>query len=392
MHWLAWCVLIGSLQPGFSDNTLATNETLLELYEGSSFREGRYFPFYTIGRIANVPCLATNGLTGTCLIRGECSDNGGLFGGSCSTLTNQATCCLFSQTCGGTTRLNSTYFTNAGYPGSLNDGGSCIFTIYPCSAAVCQLRIDFRSLTLAQPDGDGNCITDILTITGGSSDVPGICGENSGQHVYVNFDDLNPITIRVATTAATSFNRQWNLQLSQIACASQFRAPEGCLQYYFDTSGTISSFNYGFGANPSLNVVGAVGSRQIVNQQYGICIRAGPDQCSITYSLPDNGGQYAFTVSGAADALDPALIGMGAFGQNGLDCLTDYIVIPSPIVTDQAAAGQVFTDRFCGLGIYSVTSQVKPFVVYVFWDDNEDPDAANRGFRLAYSQNDCSVV
>ncbi|XP_053688704.1 uncharacterized protein LOC128737946 [Sabethes cyaneus] len=392
MHWLIWCVLIGSLPSGFATNALAASETDLDLLDGSSSRQGRYFPFYSIGRIANVPCVASNGLTGTCLIRGECADNGGLFGGNCSTLTSQATCCIFSQTCGGTTNLNSTYFTNVGYPGSYNGGGSCVFTINPCSASVCQLRIDFRSLTLAQPDGDGNCITDVLTITGGSSEVPVICGENSGQHVYVNFDDLNPITIRVATTAATSFNRQWNLQLSQIACASQFRAPDGCLQYHFGTTGTISSFNYGFGANPNLNVVGAIGTRQIAGQRYGICIRSGPDTCSITYSLPTNGGQYAFTVSGAADALDPALIGQGAFGQNGLDCLTDYIVIPSPVVTDAAAAGQVFTDRFCGLGIYSVTSQVKPFVVYVVWDDNEDADSANRGFRLAYTQNACSVI
>ncbi|XP_058828126.1 uncharacterized protein LOC131688017 [Topomyia yanbarensis] len=392
MQWLIWCVFFVSLRLGSLLSPALVNETQLDVLDGVSSRRGRYFPFYSIGRIANIPCVATNGLTGTCLIRGECADNGGIFGGNCSTNTNQATCCLFSQTCGGTTNLNSTYFTNVGYPGSFNGGGSCTFTINPCSATVCQLRIDFRSLTLAQPDGDGNCITDIVTITGGSSDVPFICGENSGQHVYVNFDGLNPITIRIATTAATSFNRQWNLQLSQIACASQFRAPEGCLQYYFGLTGTISSFNYGFGANPNLNVVGAVGSRQIVNQHYGICIRAGPDMCTITYSLPVNGGQYAFTVSGAADALDPALIGQGAFGQNGPDCNTDYIVIPSPIVTDQAAAGLEFTDRFCGLGIYTVTSQVKPFVVYVFWDDNENPDSANRGFQLAYSQNACSVV
>lgn len=140
-------------------------------------------------------------------------------------------------------------------------------------------------MILAQPDGEGNCLTDVLTITGGSSDVPPICGENTGQHVYVNFDDLNPITIRVSTTAGSSVDRMWNLQLSQIPCASQFRAPDGCLQYYLQSSGVISSFNYGFGANPNLNSLGATGSRQIAGQRYGICIQAAPDQCSITYSL-----------------------------------------------------------------------------------------------------------
>ncbi|EAT42827.1 AAEL005668-PA [Aedes aegypti] len=389
MLWLIWCVLFGSLRLGSTYSAVLQNETEFDLAEGH--RQGRLFPFYTIGRIANVPCLASNGLKGTCLIRGECADNQGIFGGSCSTLTTQATCCIFSRTCGGSTNLNSTYFTNPGYPGSYNGGGTCTFTITPCSSSVCQLRIDFRSLNLAQPNGEGNCLTDVLTITGGSSEVPSICGENTGQHVYINFSELNPITIRVSTTAGSLVDRMWNLQLSQISCASEFRAPEGCLQYYLEPSGVISSFNYGFGANPNLNSLGATGTRQIAGQRYGICIRAAPDRCTITYSLPSTDGSYAFTVSGDAEVLDPTLIGMGVFGENGDICTTDYVVIPSPVVTDVNAAGAVFTDRFCGLGLFSVTSQVKPFVVYVVWDDNEIPDVANRGFRLAYSQNACTL-
>ncbi|XP_058456789.1 uncharacterized protein LOC131434156 [Malaya genurostris] len=389
MQWLIWCMLFTVFRSGSS---VLVNKTQLDALDRVHLRQARYFPFYTIGRIANVPCVATNGLTGTCLIRGECADNTGIFGGSCSTNTNQATCCLFSRTCGGSTNLNSTYFTNVGYPGSFNGGGTCTFTITPCSASVCQLRIDFQSLALAQPDGDGNCITDVLSVTGGSSEVPLICGDNTGQHVYVNFDSLNPITIRIATTASTSFDRQWNLQLSQIACASQFRAPEGCLQYHFGNTGTISSFNYGIGENPNPNSIGLTGSRQIANHHYGICIRAGPDKCTITYSKPTSGGQYAFTVTSDANGVDPALMGQNMLSDNGLACLTDYIVIPSPIVTDQAVAGIPFLDRFCGLGFYPVTSQVKPFVVYVFWDANEDGDIANRGFRLVYTQNACSVA
>ncbi|XP_055620810.1 uncharacterized protein LOC129765032 [Toxorhynchites rutilus septentrionalis] len=392
MWRVIWWVFFCCLQFGELRSFESREEEGFHLKDGNSIREPRFFPFYTIGRIANIPCVASNGLTGTCMIRGECLENGGLSGGSCNNNTRQATCCLLTGTCGGSTNLNSTYFSNFGYPSAVNEGGTCTFTIYPCSSSVCQLRIDFRSLSLAQPDGDGFCLTDVLTITGGSSNVQPICGENSGQHVYVNFNGINPITIQVATTAAVAFSRQWNLQLSQIACASEFRAPEGCLQYHFGLSGTISSFNYGFGANPNLNSLGATGSRQIANQRYGICIRAGPNRCSITYSLPSSAAQYAFTVSGDAGVIDPTLIGQGAFGQNGADCITDYVVIPDPIVTDQNALGAVFTDRFCGLGLFPVTSQIKPFVVYVVWDDNESPDAANRGFRLAYTQNVCNVT
>jgi hypothetical protein len=45
-----------------------------------------------------------------------------------------------------------------------------------------QLRIDFLDFTLAQPDGDGNCVDDYLEITDGEFPFHKICGENSEQH------------------------------------------------------------------------------------------------------------------------------------------------------------------------------------------------------------------
>ncbi|KAL1378252.1 hypothetical protein pipiens_015711 [Culex pipiens pipiens] len=407
MLWLIGCVLLCKLQLGASLSGVIANETALDLenevfglQDGVSSRQARYFPFYTIGRIANIPCTASNGLAGTCLIRGECAESGGLFGGNCSTFTNQATCCIFSKTCGGSTNLNSTYFTNRGYPGGFNDGGSCSFTISPCSSAVCQLRIDFRTLTLAQPNGDGECLTDVMTVTGGSSEVPPICGENSGQHVYVNFDELNPITIKIATSGGTSFSRLWNLQLQQINCDSRLRAPDGCLQYHLGTTGIISSFNYGTAANAAVSTTGLIGTRQLTNHRYGICIRSGPDKCTITYSVPSNGGRYAFTVSGDASVLDPLLIGDPLLLMNGEMCTEmDYVIIPAPSITLPNIVGFIPPfdvnfpqDRFCGLGWWPVTSTVKPFVFYVVWNENDQPDAANRGFRLEYTQNDCSVA
>lgn len=52
------------------------------------------FPFYTIGRFANEVCTGKNNLHGTCMVRGECADNGGVSAGGCSTITNQAVCCI----------------------------------------------------------------------------------------------------------------------------------------------------------------------------------------------------------------------------------------------------------------------------------------------------------
>lgn len=85
---------------------------------------------------------------------------------------------------------------------------------------VCQLRIDFLDFSLAQPTGDGACTNDYFTVTGGSSPVPRICGENSGHHVYVDFSGNNPLTITVATSGSFTYNRRWHFHLQQIGCDS----------------------------------------------------------------------------------------------------------------------------------------------------------------------------
>lgn len=120
------------------------------------------FPFYTIGRFVNSQCAASNSLTGTCVLKGECSDAGGFSSGSCSTVTAQATCCVYQQSCGTSTSFNNTYFYNSGYPSTYSGGSKCGITITPYNTGVCQLRIDFLVFSLAQPNGDGVCVTDYM--------------------------------------------------------------------------------------------------------------------------------------------------------------------------------------------------------------------------------------
>ncbi|XP_055534897.1 uncharacterized protein LOC129724216 [Wyeomyia smithii] len=349
----------------------------------SSSRQGRVFPFWSIGRIANSVCTGTNGLTGTCQIRGECAANGGLASGSCTTLTTQAVCCTFITSCGTSTSQNVTYFTNTGYPSPFNGGGTCTITVVPPDTTVCQLRVDFTTLTLAQPSGDGVCNVDNVQISGGASSVPVICGDNNGQHVYVAFNGIASIRITVSTTAATAFNRFWLMQLSMISCTSQYQAPAGCLQYFFPNTGIISSFNYGSAANPALNSLGMIGTRQLANSNYGICIRANAGNCAITYALP-TGDSFAFTMSNDATAVTAAMLGTAAVGASGAACTTDYLIIPNPT--------GLTADRFCGLGLASTQSATTPFVVYYVTSANDAGDVANRGFRLTYTQNACAVA
>lgn len=97
----------------------------------------------------------------------------------------------------------------------------CTLTVHPCSSTTCQLRIEFLDLSLVGPTGDGSCNTDAITITGGASNVPVLCGENSGQHVVVDFDDENPILITVAATSSYTFGRHWFIRATQYNCDSE---------------------------------------------------------------------------------------------------------------------------------------------------------------------------
>lgn len=65
----------------------------LELYYGHVVAISG-FPFYTIGRFQNSECMGANNLIGTCVVGGECDDNGGIATGGCSSVTSQAKCCV----------------------------------------------------------------------------------------------------------------------------------------------------------------------------------------------------------------------------------------------------------------------------------------------------------
>ncbi|XP_017840026.2 uncharacterized protein LOC108597920 [Drosophila busckii] len=351
----------------------------------SGSRNPRWFPFYTIGRFSNDLCLGNNLLMGTCMINGECKDNKGVAAGQCSSITQQAVCCIYQRTCGASTSYNNTYFYNSNYPAPYAGGGRCSIVITPPDSTICQLRVDFLALSLAPPTGDGLCTTDALTISGGASQVPTICGENSGQHIYVDFNGVSPITISVATSGGYTFNRQWQFQTRMIGCTSATLAPAGCLQFHTATSGTIASFNYVSAASSALNSIGVQGTRQLSNMRYGICIRKASGVCSITYSQVGSDA-YSFTMTNDVGAVDPTLLATSAVQSQ--DCTTDYIVIPAP------SQGGVMlpSDRFCGLGLVTTTSSAKPFVVYAVTDSNEELDISNRGFYLSYSQNSCPVL
>ena len=240
--------------------------------------------------------------------------------------------------------------------------------------------------------------------------MPRICGQNTGQHVYVNFNGNAAITIAMESTGSFGYNRHWHFKLTQIPCDSAMRAPAGCLQYWTDedsgSTGPIRSFNYGSMPSSQTNSIGVQGTRQLANTRYGICIRSGANKCSISYSLPSS-DPYAFSVTGDVGAVDPTLLGTDVLQSQA--CTSDYVIIPYPT----QGGATLPSDRFCGLGFVETTSKlwlrrsierqvnfegfhvagsVSPFVVYVVNDGNELMDIGNRGFAFEYSQNGCPVA
>ncbi|CAH1961907.1 unnamed protein product [Acanthoscelides obtectus] len=246
-------------------------------------------------------------------------------------------------------------------------------TIQRCNPDICQVRIDFLSMSLAQPNATGVCTTDALLITGGAGNVPVICGENTGQHVYADFNGNDNIVMTITTGASSNLGRNWNFKVTQIACACPTRAPSGCLQFFNSTSGTVNSFNFGTGGNSIDPNTGLPGTRQLVNQNYGVCVHMLPGYCSIRWSSNN------FVVSGVPQANFGALT-------NG-DCTTDFVVIPNPSYINGTP---VNSDRFCGTAFNTVTTSSKPFVMTVVTNGDETNDVRNEGFSMMFTQLPCT--
>ncbi|GLV43813.1 uncharacterized protein CBL_11607 [Carabus blaptoides fortunei] len=347
-------------------------------------RGSKFFPFVGVVRFENGVCLGANNLTGTCYTRRQCARLPGVPSGTCA--RRIGVCCIVQRTCGATSSANNTYFINPGFPNSYAGGTRCTMTVQRCNSDICQLRLDFLSLSLAQPDGNGTCINDAMTITGGASIIPPICGENTGQHMYMDFNDDTNINIVMETSSSATFSRYWNIKATQIACECPTRAPSGCLQYYTELSGTVKSFNYGITKNSASN---NMGTRQIANMNYGICIAMVPDYCSIRWSQT-GGDPTSFTVSGDTDGTAIDVLGTPLGAISGSDCTSDFVVIPNP----SENGVPVNTDRFCGNGFVTKTTSSKPFVLTVVTDLDEVTntlDTGNHGFSLDYQQLRCGT-
>jgi hypothetical protein len=197
---------------------------------------------------------------------------GGQSLGACA--SGFGSCCLLTvSACGSSVSSNCTYVRNPGFPATYDGSSGCSYTINQVASDICFIRLDFETFTTRQPqadvtDADGDC-QDTFTITGAvgtskNSDStqiypPIICGENAGQHMYLNAGRAtnDAITLTHAFNTGATFGRKWNIKVSQIECDSS-SAPfsPDCLQYFTELQDTVKSYNFeGSGSTVSIRQI-----------------------------------------------------------------------------------------------------------------------------------------
>jgi len=220
----------------------------------------------------NGPCTRADGGQGVCYSQAECESLGGEASGTCA--KGFGVCCSLMLSTGVISK-NATYYINAGYPGAYAQPGMSMVEIDP-PAGTCQIRLDFEVFSIAPPL-EGDCSNDTFVVTGVNSgaNIPVLCGENAGQHMYLDVDNTEGPIKLILTTSALNYARNWKILVTFIDENDPCKAPNRCLQYHKETTGDIMSFNYGAGTDPT----------HLNNLNYNICFGYVPDYCDIALQM-----------------------------------------------------------------------------------------------------------
>lgn len=255
------------------------------------------------------------------------------------------------------------------------------------------MRLDFDTSSVSQPSSVGACTTDYFQGTPAKTGqtTPLICGENAGQHLYIDAGAYDTASAMFALTMTGSTARSWKIKVSQIECSSLTKPPEGCMQFHTGSTGTVRSLNY----------QDSTAYEQLQSTSYTTCVRQEKGYCKIGWKQ-------------SADNLDTFKMGRAAGAYNSLNgpgCdpggQADYVVIPNGSDGGQYAANCLApgtnlktpsVDRYCGGTLTCITgsstpaeviSNIRPFILGVFSNNQETAAINNRGFKLEYRQIAC---
>jgi len=383
-----------------------------------SNRDGKLFSLFNIVTFKNDGCRSTSTISsggtgslnrnGTCFTANECESKGGTSSGSCA--AGFGVCCVFLVTDSGVAiNQNCTYIRNPGFPSTYGGSSGVSHTINKCSDDICWLRLDFESFTLlgtgntVETDGTtggGLCLDSftVSTNTGQSAmgiGAPVICGQNTGQHMYVDMGTLASDTATLSFAfKGESTLRAWEVKVSQIPCAASYAPDPGCLQYHTGLTGRLTSFNF----LPTTD-------NHLSNQNYNVCIRPEAGFCCVQYQVCSDPGSFTIA-AGATEVADPLVFK----ALQDTSCTSDYIDIAgsSASCSQGSQNANPLTNRFCG-GALNVMFEgdanipicdcTAPFMVGIVTDaltDLAPPDAItanilqSRGVCLEWSQIPCS--
>merc|ERR1719222_29254 len=211
--------------------------------------DGKAFSLFSIVQFPNQQCTASSSTTtyGTCYTSSECTAKGGSSDGNCA--AGFGVCCVITtSTCSSSISTNTTYIRNPNYPSSYTptSAGTCSYTVNKVSDDVCQLRLDFQTMSGFYTGTSGACGVDDFEASGQTGkNPPTICGTNTGYHMYVEFGATSTDTITLTNTlGSTSSTLKWNILAQQIPCTATYRAPTDCLQWFTGSTGTVYSYNH----------------------------------------------------------------------------------------------------------------------------------------------------
>jgi len=359
-------------------------------------RKEKLFSMFSLVNFPNDECTSSESECGTCMTASECSGLKGYVSGTCA--QGFGGCCVvYHDTCGGTISTNRTYIRNPGYSSSYTTAGTCTWTLAKSASNICMMRLDFDESSIAQPSSAGACTTDYFQGTPAKTGkaTPLICGENAGQHIYIDAGDYSDSSATFALTLTGSTARKWKIKVSMIECNSLQKPPQGCLQYHTGTTGTVSSFNW----------QDSTAYEHLQSQSYNACVRQEQGYCKIGWKQsstsidtfkPGRGAPTAGTAftslnsAGCANANADSVIipngsDGGAYNQNCANGAPGPVSAPS-------------VDQFCGGALTCITgsttpaeviSNVRPFTLGVYFNDAENTAVDNRGFKLNYRQVAC---
>jgi len=385
---------------------------------------------FNVVKFPNTECEGGNSQNGTCYTTEECEDKSGTADGTCA--EGYGVCCIFTINCGGSSSENITTFQS---PGGSSLAGACNAEICKISSDVGQLRLDFTTFTISDPEAHvaaslthvnlngaasfiggaaytsaGQCSVDTFSVTSpGSSGTPVICGTNTGEHMYVDASD-SCNTLSFHLSEASTVTPMWSIIVTQYSNDYANKAPPNCLQYHFGSAtGQIRSFNWNEG-----------NGRHLANQNQLICIRREATMNRICYSQAGGAVVNDFLIStgvaGDSASAQSGVVGIsgsfcGNYGMAGAGVEFDYLNIPMP--SNAATVGVGFgaiaaatNGNFCGGGlvaaaaavvtagppvaaqnIVTVCSQSLPFQVRFVSDEGEGAmETIQSGFQLGYIQ------